>query len=58
MTDTDPPQEPASAEALAEEPETLEKIDGEAIAVPSGDITGAITEAIEEATDNPSEGSR
>lgn len=38
--------------ATAPEPQpdrrTQEEIDGEAIAVPSGDLTGAITEAIDE----------
>ena len=31
--------------------EPVEDVDGESIAVPSGDLTGAITEAIEELTE-------
>jgi hypothetical protein len=33
------------------DPRPIEEVDGESIAVPSGDLTGAITHAIEEATD-------
>ncbi|AGL21047.1 hypothetical protein [Actinoplanes sp. N902-109] len=44
-----------SGGATAPEPrpdrEPGEQVDGEAIAVPAGDITGAVSEAIEEATD-------
>jgi hypothetical protein len=35
---------------------TAEEVDGESIAVPGGDLTGAITHAIEEATDHDEEG--
>ena len=43
-----------SAAAAAPEPrpegKPVEEVDGESIAVPAGDLTGAITAAIEEAT--------
>ena len=42
--------------ATAPEPQpdrrSQDEIDGEAIAVPSGDLTGAVTEAIEETVDH------
>ena len=54
--ETDQPNEFGFAGgATAPEPEpdhrTPEEVDGESIAVPAGDLTGAITHAIEEATD-------
>ena len=60
MTDesreTDQPNEFGfSGGATAPEPEPdprpTEEVDGESIAVPSGDLTGAITRAIDEVTD-------
>ena len=33
------------------EPRSPEEVDGESIAVPAGDLTGAISRAVEEATD-------
>jgi len=54
--ETDQPNEFGFAGgATAPEPEpdrrTAEEVDGESIAVPAGDLTGAITHAIEDATD-------
>jgi hypothetical protein len=54
--DTDQPDEFGFAgEATAPEPEPdprpVREVDGESIAVPSGDLTGATTHAIEEATE-------
>ncbi|MFI5889424.1 hypothetical protein ACIA5D_04810 [Actinoplanes sp. NPDC051513] len=44
-----------SGGATAPEPEAdarpIEEVDGESVAVPAGDLTGAISEAIEEATE-------
>ena len=46
--------------AIAPEPEpdhrTATEVEGESIAIPSGDLTGAITHAIEEATEHHDEG--
>ncbi|WP_203815160.1 hypothetical protein [Paractinoplanes ferrugineus] len=55
--ETDKPNEfgfGGGATAPQPEPETrsAEEVDGEDIAVPAGDLTGAITHAIEEATDS------
>jgi hypothetical protein len=33
-------------------PEPTEEVDGESVAVPAGDLTGAITEAIDELTEH------
>jgi hypothetical protein len=45
--------------ATAPEPEQtrkpIEEVDGESIAVPAGDITGAITESIDELTEHRDE---
>jgi len=54
--DTDQPNEYGfSGGATAPEPKAdtrpIEEVDGENIAVPAGDLTGAISEAIEEATE-------
>ena len=62
-TETDPPQEQRQETnepnefgfgggATAPQPEPAAEGYGENIAVPAGDITGAITEAIEEFTDH------
>ncbi|MEV8507500.1 hypothetical protein AB0368_22155 [Actinoplanes sp. NPDC051475] len=40
----------ATAPSPEREPERTEGVDGEAIAVPAGDITGAVSHAIEDAT--------
>ena len=34
----------------------IEEVDGESIAVPAGDLTGAVSHAIEEATEHNDEG--
>ncbi|WP_433370749.1 hypothetical protein ACQPZX_46090 [Actinoplanes sp. CA-142083] len=54
--ETDQPNEFGfSGGATAPEPKAdhrpVEEVDGESIAVPAGDLTGAISEAIEEATE-------
>ena len=54
--ETDQPNEFGfSGGATAPQPEPdhrpAEEVDGESIAVPAGDLTGAITHAIDEATD-------
>ena len=54
--ETDQPNEFGFAGgATAPQPEpdrrTADQVDGESIAVPAGDLTGAITHAIEDATD-------
>ena len=57
--ETDQPNEPNefgfSGGATAPEPEPEKRpageVDGESIAVPGGDLTGAISQAIEEATE-------
>jgi hypothetical protein len=54
--ETDQPNEFGFAGgATAPEPEpdqrTADQVDGESIAVPAGDLTGAITHAIEDATE-------
>ncbi len=46
------PEPAAEPESAAEPVPHLAEGEGERIAVPSGDLTGAITEAIEEATDH------
>lgn len=53
-TEHEPNEYGFSGGATAPEPEIkpIEKVDGESIAVPAGDITGAITHAIEEATEH------
>ncbi|WP_433298224.1 hypothetical protein ACQP2F_42870 [Actinoplanes sp. CA-030573] len=55
--ETDQPNEfEFSGGATAPQPEPdrrpAEEVDGESIAVPAGDLTGAITHAIEEATEH------
>jgi hypothetical protein len=61
-TETDQPNEYGfSGGATAPEPEpdtrSPEEVDGEAIAVPAGDLTGAISHAIEDATESRDEDS-
>ena len=58
--ETDQPNEYGFAGgATAPEPEpdrrTAEEVDGESIAVPGGDLTGAISQAIEEVTERHDE---
>jgi hypothetical protein len=58
--ETDQPNEYGfSGGATAPEPKPdhrpIEEVDGESIAVPSGDLTGAITHAIEEVTEHDEE---
>jgi len=58
--ETDQPNEFGFAGgATAPQPEpdhrTAEEVDGESIAVPAGDLTGAITHAIEDATERDDE---
>jgi hypothetical protein len=58
MTDTESDQ-PHSSEPVPEI-KPIEEVDGESIAVPAGDLTGAITEAVDELVehdDEPSEDS-
>jgi hypothetical protein len=55
--ETDQPNEFGFAgEATAPEPEpdhrTAKEVDGESIAVPAGDLTGAITHALDDATEH------
>jgi hypothetical protein len=58
-TATDPPQDQPretnepnefgfGGEGAAPQPEPTGDVDGESVAIPSGDLTGAVTEAIEE----------
>ena len=52
--ETDQPNEhgfAGGATAPEPEPRSPEEVDGESIAVPAGDLTGAISRAVEEATD-------
>ena len=41
----------ATAPEPMKTPEPIEEVDGESVAVPAGDLTGAITEAIDELTE-------
>ncbi|MEU4423966.1 hypothetical protein AB0F81_25330 [Actinoplanes sp. NPDC024001] len=41
-----------AGEATAPQPEPAGDVDGESIAIPSGDITGAVTEAVEELSEH------
>ncbi|HEV7965463.1 MAG TPA: hypothetical protein VGP57_23155 [Actinoplanes sp.] len=41
----------ATAPEPMKTPEPIEEVDGESIAVPAGDLTAAITEAIDELTE-------
>ncbi|MBG0561580.1 hypothetical protein [Actinoplanes aureus] len=62
-TEANPPQDQSreanepnefgfAGEGTAPQPEPIGAVDGESIAVPAGDLTGAITEAIEELSDH------
>jgi hypothetical protein len=58
-SETDQPNEfgfggGATAPEPEPDPRPAEEVDGESIAVPAGDLTGAITHAIEDATDRDS----
>ena len=55
-TESDQPNEygfagGATAPEPMRTPEPIEEVDAESIAVPAGDVTGAITEAIDELTE-------
>jgi hypothetical protein len=66
MTDTESEHQPneqgfaggATAPEPLPEKKPIDEVDGESVAVPAGDITGAITEAIDDLVDRDDEDDR